>query len=59
MLSFFHLFANHSILMKNIVTLNREYIHLIHYCIDLQGHYENMPMQYTEIFYVVRNENFQ
>ena len=22
-------------------------------------HYENMPMQYTEIFKVVRNENFQ
>ena len=23
------------------------------------SHYENMPMQYTEIFYVVKNENFQ
>ena len=22
-------------------------------------HYENMPMQYTEIFKVVKNENFQ
>ena len=22
-------------------------------------HYENMPMQYTEIFEVVKNENFQ
>ena len=24
-----------------------------------QYHYENMPMQYTEIFKVVKNENFQ
>ena len=23
------------------------------------NHYENMPMQYTEIFKVVKNENFQ
>ena len=22
-------------------------------------HYENMPMQYTEVFKVVKNENFQ
>ena len=22
-------------------------------------HYENMPMQYTDIFQVVKNENFQ
>ena len=22
-------------------------------------HYENLPMQYTEIFKVVKNENFQ
>ena len=28
--------------------------------LELQGnHYENMPMQYTEIFKVVKNENFQ
>ena len=24
-----------------------------------KDHYENMPMQYTEIFEVVKNENFQ
>ena len=23
------------------------------------GHYENLPMQYTDIFKVVKNENFQ
>ena len=26
---------------------------------DLSHHYENMSMQYTEIFNVVKNENFQ
>ena len=28
-------------------------------CIYLLQHYENMPMQYTEIFKVVKNEKFQ
>ena len=27
--------------------------------VDTITHYENMPMQYTEIFIVVKNENFQ
>ena len=26
---------------------------------ELKYHYENMPMQYTEIFKVVKNENFR
>ena len=25
----------------------------------IKDHYENMPMQYTEIFKVLKNENFQ
>ena len=40
-------------------------IHVRHYnllvrgkCIFFFMHYENMPVQYTEIFKVVKNENF-
>ena len=28
-------------------------------CKNYTEHYENVPMQYTEIFKVVKNENFQ
>ena len=31
---------------------------IIHSVSDLASHYENLPMQYTEIFEVVKNENF-
>ena len=27
--------------------------------LNVRAHYENLPMQYTEIFKVVKNENFQ
>ena len=39
--------------------LNRLIVHHPYYRLYFRFHYENMPMQYTEIFKVVKNENFQ
>ena len=48
-------------LIRNVLSLNIMVIKVNQFHIEGQKyiHYENLPMQYTEIFKIVKNENFQ